>query len=80
MKTKVRILTLRSSLLLNCQLQENLKYTLRYSNVFSTNHWSFAEKTFVKQSMMLCAFEILLKIGRSGGVNCTDDLRGKLYR
>ena len=26
-------------------------------------HWSFAEKTFVKQSMMLCAFEILLKIG-----------------
>ena len=34
--------------------------------------WSFAEKTFVKQSMMLCAFEILLKIGRfGGGVNCT---------
>ena len=29
--------------------------------------WSFAEKTFVKQSMMLCAFEILLKIGRIGG-------------
>ena len=28
--------------------------------------WSFAEKTFVKQSMMLCAFEILLKIGRWG--------------
>ena len=26
--------------------------------------WSFAEKTFVKQSMMLCAFEILLKIGQ----------------
>ena len=38
--------------------------------------WSFAEKTFVKQSMMLCAFEILLKIGRfEGGVNRTDDLR-----
>ena len=38
--------------------------------------WSFAEKTFVKQSMMLCAFEILLKIGRfgEGGVNRTDDL------
>ena len=33
------------------------------------NYWSFAEKTFVKQSMMLCAFEILLKIGRLGGVN-----------
>ena len=30
-------------------------------------YWSFAEKTFVKQSMMLCAFEILLKIGRLGG-------------
>ena len=38
--------------------------------------WSFAEKTFVKQSMMLCVFEILLKIGRfEGGVNRTDDLR-----
>ena len=38
-------------------------------------HWSFAEKTFVKQSMMLCAFEILLKIGRfGGGVNRTGDL------
>ena len=45
-------------------------------------YWSFAEKTFVKQSMMLCAFEILLKIGRfeGGGVNHTDDLRGKSYR
>ena len=30
-------------------------------------NWSFAEKTFVKQSMMLCAFEILLKIGRFEG-------------
>ena len=38
-------------------------------------HWSFAEKTFVKQSMMLCAFEILLKIGWfEGGVNRTGDL------
>ena len=35
--------------------------------------WSFAEKTFVKQSMMLCAFEILLKIGRFEG-------GGKSYR
>ena len=35
------------------------------------NHpdWSFAEKTFVKQSMMLCAFEILLKNGRQTGGN-----------
>ena len=33
----------------------------------SFNYWSFAEKTFVKQSMMLCAFEILLKNGRFGG-------------
>ena len=32
-------------------------------------HWSFAEKTFVKQSMMLCAFEILLKNGRKTGGN-----------
>ena len=31
------------------------------------NDWSLAEKTFVKQSMMLCAFEILLKIGRFEG-------------
>ena len=31
--------------------------------------WSFAEKTFVKQSMMLCAFEILLKNGRKIGGN-----------
>ena len=31
------------------------------SNQFA--YWSFAEKTFVKQSMMVCAFEILLKIG-----------------
>ena len=39
-------------------------------------YWSFAEETFVKQSMMLCAFEILLKIGRfgGGGVNRTGDL------
>ena len=29
--------------------------------------WSFAEKTFVKQRMMLCVFEILLKIGRFEG-------------
>ena len=42
---------------------------------FRQDYWSFAEKTFVKQSMMLCAFEILLKIGRfEGGVNRTDDL------
>ena len=38
----------------------------------SQHYWSFAEKTFVKQSMMLCAFEILLKIGRFEG-------GGKLY-
>ena len=38
----------------------------------SHGYWSFAEKTFVKQSMMLCAFEILLKIGWVGG--------GKSYR
>ena len=31
--------------------------------------WSFAEKTFVKQSMMLFAFEILLKNGRKIGGN-----------
>ena len=33
------------------------------SSHIKTGCWSFAEKTFVKQSMMLCAFEILLKIG-----------------
>ena len=32
-------------------------------------YWSFAEKTFVKQSMMLWAFEILLKNGRKTGGN-----------
>ena len=32
-------------------------------------YWSFAEKTFVKQSMMLCAFEILLKNGHKTGGN-----------
>ena len=42
--------------------------------------WSFAEKTFVKQSMMLCAFEILLKIGRfEGGGKSYRRFGGKSY-
>ena len=45
------------------------------SSAHMYDFWSFAEKTFVKQSMMLCAFEILLKIGWfEGGVNRTGDL------
>ena len=52
------------------------KYMGEKSVLFNeTPFWSFAENTFVKQSMMLCAFEILLKIGRfGGGVNRTGDL------
>ena len=41
--------------------------TARFQGV--SVYWSFAEKTFVKQSMMLCAFEILLKNGRKIGGN-----------
>ena len=54
---------------------------MKLSWLFNHNiFWSFAEKTFVKQSMMLCAFEILLKIGRfEGGVNCTWRFEGKIF-
>ena len=41
----------------------------RSTMVTSYHFWSFAEKTFVKQSMMLCAFEILLKNGCKIGGN-----------
>ena len=49
------------------------------SGKVGTLYWSFAEKTFVKQSMMLCAFEILLKIGRFGGGKSYRRFGGKSY-
>ena len=52
-------------------LHHVLIYTL--CHVLIQTFWSFAEKTFVKQGVMLCAFEILLKIGRLDG-------GGKSYR
>ena len=49
-----------------CRIHKNLPYVMgveRSKKLFYTC-WSFAEKTFVKQNMMLCVFEILLKNGR----------------
>ena len=48
------------------------RYAISFYLVTLFPLWSFAEKTFVKQSMMLCAFEILLKNGRKTGGNCSS--------
>ena len=54
----------KSDLPSNRQVRFTLKSPVRLTPPeIAKSYWSFAEKTFVKQSMMLCAFEILLKIG-----------------
>ena len=72
----------KSGIVTDIRFSETLSYYSQLIievNVSDLSYWSFAEKTFVKQSMMLCAFEILLKIGRFGGGKSYRRFGGKSY-